>query len=174
MNNSKISSSILSVFFSSCLLLLTSSNAYAQLSPNSQGPLYNMTLRGLPVYCNNYQGQRVAFFSDRTLNNIGVASKIGNSPYIVMNPIVTNQFSDLVTLWWVAHECGHHAIPPHLNNEQNADCYAIRALKSYGLVNNVNQLQSFAIELRNLQGSLKTGHLPGPARANHIARCALT
>ena len=169
-----ILSRILSSFMAVSVYLLTSSHVYAQLSRYSEGPLYNMSVRGLPVYCNNYQNQPVAFFSDRTLNNIGVASTYGSSPYIVMNPNITNQFSDLVTVWWVAHECAHHALPPRMNNEQNADCYAIRALRAYGLVNNISQLQMFAVELKNLQGSAVTGHLPDPARANHIAQCALT
>lgn len=150
------------------LVYLMSSVANAQ----AVGPQYSVNVRGVQMRCASFAGEPVAVFLDPSLNNVGIANRMGHGPpYIVINPNVTARYSDLVTQWWFAHECSHHALPPSMNSESNADCFAIRQLRMLGLLRSPNQLQSFVEELSDLPGS-RMGHLPGPARVRHIARCA--
>jgi hypothetical protein len=137
------------------------------------GPLYQVNVRGVPMYCQSYFGEPVAVYLNYQLDNVGVATRqVNGAPVLIVNPNVTNLFSDLVTQWWFAHECAHHALPPNLNSETNADCFAVRELRRVGLLYTPEQLYAFAYELRNLPGSAM-GHLPGPIRAQNIAQCAL-
>lgn len=143
------------------------------LQAQVEGPLYQVTVRGVPMYCRSHFGEPVAVYLNYQLPDVGMANRLINgTPIIMINPNVTNQYSDLVTQWWFAHECGHHALPPALNSEVNADCFAVRELRRLGLLYTPEQLIAFAYELGNLPGS-QMGHLPGPMRAQHIARCAL-
>ncbi|WP_145960920.1 hypothetical protein [Sphingosinithalassobacter portus] len=144
-----------------------------QLSRYAMGPQYQVSVRGLPMNCRAYRtGQYVAIFSDPMLDDVGIASSYGNQPYIVLNPNVMARYSDLVAVWWFAHECAHHALGP-MNSESNADCFAIRRMRDLGIIRRREQLIAFSQELRNLPGTAM-GHLPGPLRAQHIAACALS
>jgi hypothetical protein len=139
----------------------------------THGPMYQVNVRGLPMNCTSYFGEPVAIFLNGQLDNVGIATILYNgAPAIVINPNVTNSFSNVVAQWWFAHECAHHALPPNLNNESNADCFAIKQLVQFGIINMPQQLNAFKQELATLPGS-PMGHLPGPVRANHIVQCAL-
>lgn len=130
---------------------------------------------GLPMNCTAFNGQPVLLFQDPNLENIGIANRMPNGqPYIVLNPVWISQHSPLVARWWFAHECAHHALPPHANSEVNADCFGVRQMRNYGLITNRDELRAFVFELRNLPGNMVTGHLPGPPRAANIINCALT
>ncbi len=123
--------------------------------------------------CTSHFGEPVAIYLNYQLNNVGVAGRqLNGAPAIVINPNVTNQFSDLVTQWWFAHECAHHALHPQLNNESNADCSAVKQLVQFGIIYNSQQLNAFYNEISSLPGS-PMGHLPGPIRAQNIVQCAL-
>lgn len=123
--------------------------------------------------CTSFFGEPVAVFLDYQLDNVGVAHRqFDGTPAIVINPNVTNRYSDLVTQWWFAHECAHHALPPVANNESNADCFGIRELRRIGLLFHPSQLHAFVQELYDLSGS-PMGHLPGPIRSQNIAACAM-
>lgn len=156
---------------SAVVALCTASPAEAQVV----GPQFVVNVRGVPMNCRSAFGEPVAVYLNQQLGNVGIASRsnTNGTPYIVINPNVTNQYSDLVTQWWFAHECGHHALPPAANSEVNADCFGIRELRRVGLLNHPAQLESFTYELANLPGS-PMGHLPGPLRAQRIAQCALS
>jgi hypothetical protein len=150
-------------------MLMLASPVQAQVS----GPFFQVNVRGVPMSCQSYFGEPVAVYLNYQLQNVGVASRqMNGAPTIVINPNVTNQFSDLLTQWWFAHECAHHGLPPALNSESNADCFAVRQLRGIGLLYTPEQLNAFAYELWNLPGS-PMGHLPGPMRAQNIASCAL-
>jgi len=93
------------------------------------------------MYCQSYFGEPVAVYLNRRLQDVGMATRqMYGVPAIVINPNVTRQYSDLVTQWWFAHECAHHALPPHLNSEPNADCFAVRELRRVGLLYTPSQL----------------------------------
>ncbi|MBA15492.1 MAG: hypothetical protein CMN73_03955 [Sphingomonas sp.] len=144
-----------------------------QLSRYAIGPQYQVSVRGVPMNCRAYgNGQYVAIFSDPALDDVGIASRYVGQPYIVLNPDVMARYSDLVAVFWFAHECAHHALGP-MNSESNADCFAIRRMRDLGIIRRREQLLAFSQELRNLPGTAM-GHLPGPLRAQHIAACALS
>lgn len=139
----------------------------------AQAQTYTANVRGLPMTCTAHNGAPVLIISNPALNNVGIAHRMWNGqPVIQLNPNVTRQFSPLVAQWWFAHECAHHALPPGQNSESNADCFGIRELRRVGLLRHPSQLRSFFYELGHLPGS-RTGHLPGPARAQSIAQCAM-
>ncbi len=138
-----------------------------------QGPMYQVNVRGLPMSCTSHFGEPVAIFFNYQLNNVGIATRPFNgAPAIILNPNVTNQYSDTVTQWWFAHECAHHALAPQWNSETNADCFAIKQLVQFGIINNPQQFNAFYQELASLPGS-PMGHLPGPVRAQNIEHCAM-
>lgn len=139
----------------------------------TQGPMYQINVRGLPMNCTAYSGQPVAIFLNSQLNNIGMANYHNGAPVIMLNPRVANQYSNMVAQWWFAHECAHHALPPQLNNETSADCYAVQQLVQKGVIRRREQLIAFSRELWALPGS-PMGHLPGPYRAQNIINCALS
>lgn len=148
---------------------LCSNFAFSQV----QGPMYQVNVRGVSMHCTSHFGEPVAIYLNDQLNNIGVATRQYNGvPIIVINPNVTNQFSNLVTQWWFAHECAHHALHPQWNSESNADCFAVKQLVKFGIINHPQQLNAFYYELSSLPGS-PMGHLPGSIRAQNIAQCAL-
>ena len=151
------------------LALAGMSEARAQMI----GPRYEVNVRGVRMDCRSFRGEPVAIFLNPRLQNVGVAHRqYGGQPAIVINPTVTNRYSDIVAQWWFAHECAHHALPPMANNETNADCFGIRELRRVGLLHSSWQLQAFARELRSLPGS-PMGHLPGRIRARNVVGCAL-
>jgi hypothetical protein len=160
----------LSAVWGIAFALLFASSAQAQV----EGPFYQVNVRGVNMYCRSYYGEPVAVYMNRQLQDVGMATRMVNgSPILIINPDVTDGYSDLVTQWWFAHECAHHALPPALNSEVNADCFAVRELRRIGLLYNPAQLNAFAYELANLPGT-RMGHLPGPLRAQNIAQCALS
>ena len=162
------------MFFRIFLAGLLLASAPLPASAQMMGPQFSVNVRGLQMNCTSFAGEPVAIFLDRSLNNVGVATRTYNgAPVIVINPNVTNNFSNIVTQWWFAHECSHHALHPSMNSESNADCLAIRMMRNYGILRHPAQLHQFAYELANLPGS-PTGQLPGPARAQHIANCAMS
>lgn len=142
-----------------CLLSTT-----AQIHAN---PVYSVNILNRPWNCSFYNGYRVPIYLDPNLNNVGVA---GNSPpHIVLNPVVMNQFSPTMQIFWLAHECVHATYQPssaNKNQEMTADCIAIKQLRQLNL--NPREVNEIAWQTLPLLGSRHTGHLPGPLRAQHI------
>ncbi|GAB2191081.1 hypothetical protein [Sessilibacter sp. MAH2] len=150
--------------------------------PNYAGPPHGFTttnpsVRGASMPCTSFAGELVPFVANYAtpgIGNPGMAARTYNGqPYIYINPNVTDPLPDLIVQFWFAHECAHHALPPHLNSEINADCFAVRNLRNIGLVNNAQQVQWMFEYLSGLPGSMM-GHLPGPARAQNIYQCLNT
>lgn len=136
-------------------------------------PTYSANVRGVDMSCTSFYGEPVAIIRAPGLGDVGMAGRVQNgAPVIYLNPTITNKHSRLVTQWWFAHECAHHALDPRFNSETNADCYGIQNLRAMGLISNTNELNAFSTELQSLPGS-SSGHLPGPARARNIINCAL-
>lgn len=126
------------------------------------------------IPCTSHFGEPVQYIQDYNLNNVGIATRYQGRPIIVINPAILNQFSPLVQQWWLAHECGHHALSPHQNNEVNADCFASRALRDLGFIRSPADLQQVMRELSRLPGNIFTGHLPGPGRARVVMDCVFS
>ena len=95
-----------------------------------------------------------------------------NPPRIILNPNIMNDFSPVMQVFWLAHECSHatNPQPTYINTEVAADCIAIRQLRQFHL--NHQQLNQIAFEtLPLLGGGNHTSHLPGPQRAAQIVQC---
>ncbi len=134
---------------------------------------YQINVGGLPMSCSSFAGEPVMIIVNPNLQNVGVAHRnYYGAPAIELNPYVMSSFSPLVQQWWFGHECAHHGLPPQMNTETNADCFSVRQLRQYGILNNPQQLMAFQYELSMLPGS-PMGHLPGPMRAQNIINCAL-
>jgi len=125
-----------------------------------------------PLPCRSYQGYPVRYIADPQLNNVGVATTDGyGNPVIIMNPNVVNSFPPLARQFWFAHECAHHAMAPNMNNETNADCFAVRNLRSIGMMRSRRDIDDMLDSISRLPGNIMTGHLPGYARAANMYAC---
>ena len=79
--------------------------------------------------CTAWTGQTAAVVLDTRLPDVGMATWTARGePVIIINPDVTNQYSDIVAQWWFAHECAHLALAPADNSEINADCFGVKQL----------------------------------------------
>lgn len=124
-----------------------------------------------PVPCTSFYGEPVQYIADASLNDVGMSTRYFGRPIIVLNPMVLQRFAPLVQIWWQAHECGHHALNPAINNEVAADCFATRALRDLGYIRTWPDLEELMRELATLPGNAFTGHLPGPMRAAQVRDC---
>lgn len=155
---------ILSIFFMIIgLTIVFSKSAHSN-------PVYSLNLVGNPWHCSFNNGVLVPLFIDPNLPNVGMA--FANPPRIFLNPIIMNQFSPVMQVFWLAHECSHvtNPQPPHVNPEVAADCIAIKQLRQFNL--NHQELNEIAYQTYPLLGGGgHTGHLPGPERAAMIVQC---
>ena len=125
-----------------------------------------------PLPCTSYNGVPVPYIANPNLNNVGVAHRMRNGqPIIQINPNVVAPLPEYVRQFWYAHECAHHALHPSRNSEVAADCYAIKAIRSIGIINHPQQIRVLLNYISRLPGSIQTGHLPGPARARNLYTC---
>ncbi len=139
------------------------------------GMLACLPLAAQPLPCTSFTGIPVPYFANPYLNNVGVAHQLLNGqPVIQINPNVVASLPEFVRQFWYAHECAHHALPPHVNSEVNADCYAIKAIRNLGLISGPSDVGSLLHSISGLPGNLATGHLPGPARADNLYHCLTT
>lgn len=121
--------------------------------------------------CVSYAGESVPYFTDFNLPDVGMASRDQfGRPFIVLNPAILSQFPILAQSFWFYHECAHHALPPAMNNEVNADCYAVQHMRNTGQITNPADLNDMLSAMSQLPGSY-WGHLPGPARAQNLWNC---
>lgn len=126
---------------------------------------------GAQSFCTSYMGEPVPYFADFNLPDVGRAARDQfGRPFIVMNPGILSRLPRLVQSFWLYHECAHHALPPGMSNEVNADCYAVRHLRNTGQINSPAELNDLLLLISQLSGS-PFGHLPGPARAQNLWNC---
>jgi hypothetical protein len=140
-------------------------------APPAMAQSYQANVRGLMMSCTSYYGEPVMIIVNDTLPDLGVAHRnYDDAPAIELNPRATRLFSAIVAQWWFLHECAHHALSPSANNETSADCFAIRQLRDYGLLQSPVQLREFQQQLSGLEGT-RMGHLPGPLRVQNLIDC---
>lgn len=134
------------------------------------GPYYEYWVGGVPLSCvaNN---RRIPIYLDNRLSDLAIARIEGNGfAYIVLNDQGMRSAEPIVQAFVFAHECGHH-LGPFLG-ESWADCWAVRELRVMGFIQTQGQVASIMRAFSNSAGS-QFGHLPGPARAELIRRCAM-
>lgn len=120
------------------------------------------------VSCSNHRNRRVMLVADYRLEGIGNARP--SKRIIRVNPHRLAKLPAAVRLFWYAHECAHHRLPPPLNrSETAADCWAIKRARDAGLLRR-DDVRTIATYLEKLPGS-RNGHLPGPLRSANVMRC---
>lgn len=131
-------------------------------------------IAGYPVFCNDFRGLPVQLIVDPTLNDVGRATLDAyGRPIMLLNPTVLQRLSPELQLFWYGHECAHHvlghAVRPHLGNESEADCWAVRTGRAQGWF----PPQAFHGLTQMLYANPGTGegHLPGPQRIQNMIAC---
>ena len=133
------------------------------------------TIAGMPVHCTDARGFPVTLVSEPQLNDVGMARLAPNgAPEISLNPLILENLPPAVQLFWYAHECAHHVLGhtlgvPQLNNEMDADCWAIRIGRNQGWFRRQDLSGMYHYFINN-PGS-PWGHLPGPQRLQHFVNC---
>lgn len=132
------------------------------------------SVQAQPAQCVDYRGIPVVVVPDRNLPDVAMAKLLPNgAPVIYFNPIALNRLSPITQQWLFGHECGHHALghyarQNHNTAEQEADCFGIRWLASTGTLT-PQGLRQIQYEIAHFPGDWT--HLPGPVRAQNLARC---
>jgi hypothetical protein len=151
----------------SCLVL--ASLAFA--TPAAAGNGYKLQVAGTVLSCTSWQGQPVRVITNASLDTLGRASfNNQGAPIIELHPGALQSYSRFVQLWWFAHECAHHQLPPRLNSENRADCLAARTVRPIAL-GTLEEARLIRQELGTLVGS-ELGHLRGEERARLVLKCA--
>mgnify|MGYP001243454832 FL=1 len=125
--------------------------------------------------CFNFQGQQVGEFYNYNINDVAIATNNNmGMPIILYNPNVLQSMPGPTRTFFRYHECAHHALGhtvsgPSMQNEQNADCWAIRTMYQHGLLNPhvLSTIQNSIAQF----GKADWTHLPGPRRAINLKAC---
>jgi hypothetical protein len=129
------------------------------------GDPFRPIIGGAPLSCTGPNGP-VATILDPSLSDVGRAIPHNRPPMIVLNPLVLQQLSPLMQIFWFGHECAHHLAG---SNEMQADCMSIKMMRNQGFLGR-HQIPELQAQIVNTPGSI-WGHLPGPMRAGHFANC---
>ncbi len=134
--------------------------------------LPNSSYAQSPLPCRSFDGFQVPYIVNPQLNDVGRAYRDGyGNPIIEINPNVLAYYTPLTKQFWFAHECGHHALYPQQNSEPSADCFAVKNLRSLGMMTYEQDVDDMLWQISQLPGNYQTGHLPGPARAQNMYIC---
>lgn len=125
--------------------------------------------------CRDAAGRPVPDYPNPMLQDIA-RSTLGpmGEPIIEYNPAVVLSSSLPTRRFFYLHECGHHALGQLITgnvipfeSEQQADCWAARAMRREGL--SIGALRQIQSELMRSPGDWM--HLPGPKRALNLEAC---
>lgn len=125
--------------------------------------------------CVDFRGIPVASVLNPALRDVAMASWAGNgAPIIQYNPGVLAQMAPQTRMFFYAHECAHHALAHGVRNiplqqEQEADCWAIRTLVGRGILNAGSDVQAVQLDLSFSPGDWT--HVPGPQRQFNLRAC---
>jgi hypothetical protein len=125
--------------------------------------------------CVDFRGVPVASVLNAQVNDVAVANWAPNgAPVIHYNPYVLARLSPQTRVFFYAHECAHHALAHAIRNipferEQEADCWAVRALVARGVLNPDGDVAAVQRDLSFSPGDWT--HVPGPRRAFNLRAC---
>ncbi|WP_298127428.1 hypothetical protein [Brevundimonas sp.] len=137
-----------------------------------QGPYWSVSVGGATLSCRDHRNMAVPIWFDRNIGDAAIARRFPNgSMFIAFNPDAMQRMTPLVQVFVFAHECAHHALLPG-HSESQADCWAASVVRRQGFVRTNAQLSEIMRQFAGNPGS-GMGHLPGPQRANLIARCSM-
>jgi hypothetical protein len=125
--------------------------------------------------CRDALGRSVPDRRNYALNDIANSHlDPGGDPIIEFNPRVVLSVSVPTQRFFYLHECGHHALGQIVSgeyvpmlSEQQADCWAARALLDEGLSS--DDLRQIQYDLAQSPGDWS--HLPGGRRALNLVAC---
>ena len=124
-----------------------------------------------PMTCRSWQGMEVPYLGDASLETIGGATRNARGrDVILLNPDILSQLQPMARDFFLAHECGHHALIPDYNTEAEADCYAIRRMRKK-LVRTPEQMQELLEALTALPQDIWQDHRPDAARIAALPQC---
>lgn len=124
-----------------------------------------------PATCRAWTGMEVPYMGDPTLETLGGAEKDRAGRAIIrLNPDMLNTFSPLAREFWLAHTCGHHALTPKYNTEEEADCFAMRTLGKKK-IRTPEQLEALIEALYQLPEGSWPGHQPDATRIEALRAC---
>ncbi len=106
------------------------------------------------------------------------AAMRGGQPVIVFNPRRMADLQPITRVWVYYHECAHHALGHSSGNraltrENDADCWAIRAMRHRGLLTKAHY-RVIVADMRRVYHRGGMLHLPGHLRAEHLGYCLRT
>ena len=124
--------------------------------------------------CRDFRTAPVASVLDNSINDVAIARIEGGHAVIRYNTSVLAQMSEPTRRFFYVHECAHHALghtvnAPSLENERQADCWAITTMKEKMNLT-INELRSIQQDIY-VMGKGDWTHLPGPSRAIDIDQC---
>lgn len=155
------------------ILLVLGPFAVAQASPTVSAPAGPLEIAGKPQECTDFRGRSVQTMQISELGDVGRAWVVNTIPYILIDPTVLRTLPSKLQLFFFSHECAHHVLghwyKRMIDNEREADCWAIRRGRDLGHFSR-QDVRSFAPWLANSGGS-RFGHLPGPQRAEYLLKC---
>lgn len=147
--------------------------AVALASPSGSATAGQLQIAGQTQQCTDFRGRSVQTMQMADLGDVGRAWVVNTVPYILIDPTVLRTLPAKLQLFFFSHECAHHVLghwyKRMINNESEADCWAIRRGRDLGHFSR-QDVTSFAPWLAKSGGS-RFGHLPGPARADHLLKC---
>lgn len=136
-------------------------------------------VHGQPVSCTASNGQQVLFYDHQgaamAARQMGGARADFTPQFgytIALDPDFMNRLPRLGALFAVFHECGHVALPMGVGlaspaQERNADCYAVRTMRQYGILNSWDDFNEAMSAVVTSGG----GHAMTQQRINAMAQC---
>jgi hypothetical protein len=125
--------------------------------------------------CVDAAGRPVRDYPNDMLNDIAVSRVDGaGNPVIEYNSRIVLSVGPVTRRFFYLHECGHHALGQIITgayfplvSEQQADCWAARAMTSQGYT--LADLRQVQADIAQSPGDWS--HLPGPQRALNVPAC---
>lgn len=125
----------------------------------------SLVFGGYTVRCSS-AGLPVIWEASHSLSDVGVTIPAGRWTLVRYNPLVLNQMSDRLKLFWLGHECGHAYL--RTTDESRADCWSATTGVHQGWFDNSNA-DELAIEMKNNPGD--STHPPGAVRVARVRDC---
>lgn len=125
--------------------------------------------------CVDIRGLPVASVLNYNVPDVAMANLAPNgAPVIQYNPMVLARLSAQTRVFFYAHECAHHALGHAFmsipfQQEQDADCWAIRTLVHRGILNSGDDVTAVQRDLSFSPGDWT--HVPGPQRQFNLRAC---
>jgi hypothetical protein len=130
-------------------------------------------LAELPFECRDFRGQKVVVQLAAGLGDVARARILFRIAYIQLDPDRMARLPPKMQIFFYGHECAHHVLGhnvyPVPTVEVDADCWSVAFGRDRGYFTR-EDVAAFKPYLEHSKGSA-VGHLPGPARAEHLLKC---